>query len=220
MSKQKLSDQIRRAAWRPVSDDSRPEHLAAIEAAVEREAARARPTSPARRRLSVIAATAALIALPAGIALAAEGSIPGDSLYPVKKVTETIRSWVDDDVVAEHRIEELEILVAADAPRDVIADQLMRATEELDRLRADGGLGRRLDEAAAIAADRSPSDVGPGNGDGGTIDNPTTTAPRTDTTTAPTTDTTTPTITPDRSTTTTTRVDTTTTIDTTIPPSV
>ncbi len=158
MSKRQFSDRIRQATWRPVSGESRAEHLSAIDAALEAGITPARP-AVARRRVSLALVAAALVILPTGIALAAEGSLPGDALYPVKKVTETIRSWVDDDVVAEHRIEELEKLVAADAPDDVIADQVDRATEEVDRLGTGHQLGPRLSEATAVvAADPSTDD--------------------------------------------------------------
>ncbi|MCP4247373.1 MAG: carboxypeptidase regulatory-like domain-containing protein [bacterium] len=110
--------------------------------------------------------------MPTGIALAAESSVPGDALYPVKQVTERIRSLVDDDVVAEHRIEELEKLVAADAPAEVIADQVNRATEQVDRLGSDHQLGSRLDQATAVVAADRPTDYTPPVRDDGPADIP------------------------------------------------
>lgn len=167
----------------------------------------------APRRLSTVLVTASLVVLPTGIALAAEGSVPGDVLYPVKKVTEQIRSLVDDDVVAEHRIEELEKLVAADASAEVIAEQVDRAAVAVDRLPAGHQLGSRLDQATAgVAVDRVVDDPpGPGGGGVDPIDKPsTTTETITDSTLTTTTVTTVP---PDRpgTTTMTTRIDSTTT---------
>ncbi len=156
-----LSDRIKRAAWRPIPPDARSEHLSAVESAIEAGASPGGQVVRARRRWSAILVTAALIVLPTGIALAAESSVPGDVLYPVKQVTESIRSLVDDEVIAEHRIEELEKLVAADAPAEVIADQVDRATEQVDRLERDHQLGSRLDQATAGVASDRPTDGEP-----------------------------------------------------------
>jgi hypothetical protein len=158
--------------------------------------------------------TASLVLLPTGIALAAESSVPGDVLYPVKKVTEKIRAVVDEDVVAEHRIEELEKLVAADAPTEVIADQIDRAAVEIDRLDADHQFGSRLEEAiAGVAADRLVDDPPgrEGGGGGEPVDKPATTTPTSAAITgvdpATTTSTTVPPDRPGTATTTTTKID-------------
>ncbi len=218
-------DRMRRATWRPISEETRAAHLASIEAAIESGPLPDRPVARTRRRISVIAVAAALFILPAGIAVAAEGSIPGDALYPVKKFTETIRALVDDDVVAEHRIEELEKLVAADAPPEAITKQLDRAAVEVDRLEADNDLRSRFDVATDRVADsplpdpdvvtaEPPTDRPPPVTDTTTLTTDTT-KPTTDTT-RPSTETTTVTrLPPDRVTTTTTVRDGTTT---TVPP--
>jgi hypothetical protein len=122
-----------------------------------------------------MALAAAIVILPTGIALAAENAIPGDALYPVKRVTETVRSWVDDDVVAEHRVEELERLVAADAPDEVIVDQIDRATREVNRLDNDNALESRISDATAgFTGDRMADTPPPPDrpGDGGPVDAP------------------------------------------------
>jgi hypothetical protein len=156
---------MRKAMWRPVADDRRAADLAAIAAAVD-NAALVPPAVPTmRRRLSVVAVAAGLFVLPAGIAIAAEGSLPGDALYPVKRVTETVRSWIDDDLPAQHRVEELEKLMAASAPDDVIADQVRRATEAVDELAVDHDLRPRLAGATSGTAGDG-SGPGPGNGPG------------------------------------------------------
>lgn len=145
-------EQLRDAMWQPMSDDRRAEQQADLLAAVERAAA-ARPVVRSRRRWTVVAVAAALLALPAGMAFAAEGSLPGDALYPVKRVTETMRSWIDDDIVAQHRVDELEGLLAAGASTDRITDQIDRARIEVDRLDGDTDLGDRLEVAIRDSRD-------------------------------------------------------------------
>ena len=218
--KKPLADRLRRATWRPVDDDVRSQHQASIASAVAAGSTTPVVAHRSRRRLSTVLVTAALVVLPTGIAVAAESSIPGDVLYPVKKVTERIRAVVDEDVMAEHRIEELEKMVAADASTEVIADQIDRAVVEIDRLEPDHQLGSRLDQATAgVAADRLVDDSPGRSDDGGgeAVDKPAittaTTAAITNAAPTTTTSTTTP---PDRpgtttTTTTTTRIDSSTT---------
>lgn len=201
-------DDLRDATWRPVAEETRAAHLLAIEAAVGSAPAPRPAMARPRRRLAVAAMAAALFILPAGIAVAAEGALPGDALYSVKKITEQIRSLVDDDVVAEHRVEELEQLVAEAAPAEVIAESVERASVEVQRLEPESDLVPRF----TIATD-AVGDLPPPAGD--VVADPppttdttvsTTTVPTSDTT-VPTTDTTTPpttvAVTPDRTTTTT-----------------
>lgn len=45
-------------------------------------------------------------------AVASDDALPGEALYPVKRVTERVVAVFDPDVVAEHRVEEAEALVA------------------------------------------------------------------------------------------------------------
>jgi hypothetical protein len=158
---------MKKAMWRPVADDRRAADLAVIAAAVDNAALVPAAAPTIRRRLSVVAVAAGLFVLPAGIAIAAEGSLPGDALYPVKRVTETVRSWIDDDLPAQHRVEELEKLMAADASDDVIADQVRRATDAVDELAVDHDLRPRLAGATSTAAgDRGGPARGGGPGPG------------------------------------------------------
>lgn len=163
MARSPLTDRLKDALWRPVSEERRTADLAAITAAVENTTLEPSAVPTMRRRFTVVAVAAGLSILPAGIAIAAESSVPGEVLYPVKKVTETVRSWVDEDIVAQHRIEELERLVAADAPDEIIADQIERARNEVDRLGPDHDLAPRLSGATAGLADDR---IGPGPGAG------------------------------------------------------
>jgi hypothetical protein len=125
-----------------------------------------------------VALTAALVVIPAGMALAAENSVPGDPLFPVKRVTETVRSWVDEDVVAIHRLEELEKMIISDVAGDRISDQVERATEALDRIETDHALKQRLADAANSLTDGRSTEVsGEGSGGGVTDRPPSTTLP-------------------------------------------
>ena len=56
-------------------------------------------------------ATLTIVVVPVGAAVAAESSVPGEGLYPVKRVTESVRGWLDHDLIATHRVEELEVLL-------------------------------------------------------------------------------------------------------------
>lgn len=207
MAKPPRFDELKRALWHPVADEHKERRRAQLAAAVEEAALRPSPVARTRRRFSVVAVTAALLALPAGVALAAENALPGEALYPVKRVTETVRSWVDDDIVAEHRVDELEELLAAGAPNDRITDQVDRASTEVDRLRSDHVLQGRL--AAALRDVAVGGDVRRDGTDhaGPPVSTPRdrqteTTVPTTETTTPAITDTTTTTRAVDQSTTT------------------
>jgi hypothetical protein len=201
---------MKKAMWRPVADDRRAADLAVIAAAVD-NAALVPPAVPTmRRRLSVVAIAAGLLVLPAGIAIAAEGSLPGDALYPVKRVTETVRSWIDDDLPAQHRVEELEKLMAASAPDDVIADQVRRATDAVGELAVDHDLRPRLAGATSGAAGDG-SGPAPGGGPGPGVTSSTAPPTRTTTVTSRPTDRPAPTTTTLPDVTTTTVVDATTT---------
>lgn len=149
-----LEDRLREATWTPMSEGSRAAHMDAIESALDAGTPTAPPRAYVRRRLAIAAMAAALFVLPTGMAFAAESSVPGDALFPVKKLIETVRSWVDSDVVAEHRVDELAELLSRDAPRADIIDQLDRARVEVDRLATDHALQPVLADLAAAVSDR------------------------------------------------------------------
>lgn len=79
---------------------------------------------------------------------------PGDVLYPVKQVTERIRFVVDEDIVATHRVEELERLIEQDASLDLIDDTVDRAATAVSELDDPGDLGTRLERAREGVRDR------------------------------------------------------------------
>ncbi len=153
-----LEDRLRDATWTPMSEGSRAAHMDAIESALDASTPTPPPRAYVRRRLAIATMAAALFVLPTGMAFAAESSVPGDALFPVKKLTETVRSWVDSDVVAEHRVDELAELLSRDAPRADIIDQLDRARVEVDRLATDHALQPVLANLAAAVSDRPVGD--------------------------------------------------------------
>lgn len=108
-----------------------------------------------RRRRGWALAAAALILAPAAIAVASEGTVPGNALYPVKQVTERIRVPLDEDIVATHRIEELERLIEQDASPDLIDETAGRAAVAVSQLDDPDELGPRLERAREGMRDRA-----------------------------------------------------------------
>ncbi|NNF69600.1 MAG: hypothetical protein HKN01_07490, partial [Acidimicrobiia bacterium] len=105
-----------------LDDQVMDRQLAAIETALTAPPAPvAKPRRSWRYRLAPIAAGLTLFAAPAA-AVAAESTVPGDLHYPVKQVTEQVRSWFDPGIVVEHRLEELETVLDRDAADDVVSD--------------------------------------------------------------------------------------------------
>jgi len=107
------------------------------------------PGTPPRRLrqrwvLPVVVAAALLIP---SAALAAESAAPGDILYPVKRTTEWMRSIVDSTIGAEHRVDELEIVIDRRSPIEEVADRLADAEESLERSDAPRQLTDRIDAA-------------------------------------------------------------------------
>jgi uncharacterized membrane protein YgcG len=139
----------RLAAYRTEIDEGvRERHLAQMG-----EALRAAPTTAAptrlgfRRRFATALAALTIVVVPVGAAVAAESSVPGEGLYPVKRVTENMRGWVDHDLIATHRVEELEVLLDRDADDEIIAETADRATIAVAELDDPGELGPRLEQA-------------------------------------------------------------------------
>jgi hypothetical protein len=140
-------------------------HLGRI--ATELQAAPALPTLPgrARRRVATLLAGAAILVLPAAAAVAAEGSVPGDILFPVKQASEWVRSLVDSTVAADHRVDELETLLDRQASFEVISDQLRDAEAAVADVSAGDPVRDRLAAAQNRverdypAIDRNPSEL-------------------------------------------------------------
>lgn len=79
-------------------------------------------------------------------ALAAENASPGDFLYPFKRIVEPVVGIFDSDFAAKHRIEELERLIADEAPADQIQDSYEEAE---DAIAGVPGLSDRLEDLRA-----------------------------------------------------------------------
>ena len=139
----------RLAAYQTEVDEGvRERHLAQMGEALRAAPTTATPTRLGiRRRLATALATHTIVVVPVGAAVAAEGSVPGEGLYPVKQVTERMRGWIDHDLVATHRVEELEVLLDRDADDGLIAETADRATVAVAELDEPGDLAPRLDQA-------------------------------------------------------------------------
>ncbi|MEX0698101.1 MAG: hypothetical protein WD354_00075 [Acidimicrobiia bacterium] len=146
-----------------VPADVRGRHLRAISARLK--------TAPRRRRGLTLILIGAVLLVPLA-AVAAESSLPGELLYPVKRILEPVRALFDQEVVANNRVDELEILVERRVARPTI-DHPIREAETAVATRERPELRQRLD-ALIERIEREP-DVGPAP--------PTTTRPTVDTTT-------------------------------------
>jgi len=153
-----------------ISETRRTQHLETID-----EALRTVPTRRTGRvwsRRVAFATLALAVAIPAA-ALASENSVPGDLLYPVKRVIEPVRMLFDDDVAARHRVDELESLVDSGADTDVIDRQVEDARDALTDVEAPQ-LQRRFDGLVDRVRERHRSDQPGGELDlpGGESDQP------------------------------------------------
>lgn len=144
-----------------VAPMTRDQHLAEIGQAVQALG----PVRPRRRwavawqRWVVATAAAAVLILPAA-AIAADDALPGDLLYPVKRLVEPVVQLVDRDVVAEHRVEELERLV--DTRPDAARDLLPEARNAVNEVH-DAELTDRLDavvDSLLVSDEPDPADTG------------------------------------------------------------
>ena len=140
-------DRLSSAYTVEVGSETKERHLAEMGAAL-----RTAPTTPIpvgfgmRRRIAA-AVAAILVVAPAGMALAAEDAVPGEFLYPVKEITERVRSFVDHDIQATHRVEEVERLVFLRAPEHTVARAVERADSATVQLPESGELRLRLEIA-------------------------------------------------------------------------
>lgn len=111
-----------------VNDDTRNRHLAEMGAVIRTAPPTPVPTGFAlRSRLAGALAAVAVVVAPVGMAVAAEDSVPGDFLYPMKQVTERVRAFVDSDIGATHRVEEVERLMFDQASRAAVVRAVERA---------------------------------------------------------------------------------------------
>lgn len=139
------------------------------------------PTPHRSRRRLVAALAATFVLLIPVAAFAAEDSVPGDLLYPVKQSTEWARSLVDPGVAQRHRVQELEIVVDRGAPIDVVTDRfdasvdavgeqdpalLRRMQLAREKIRERYGVDLGLATSGTRERDSSPRDFDTDNGEG------------------------------------------------------
>ncbi|MGB9357820.1 MAG: hypothetical protein WCC01_04610 [Acidimicrobiia bacterium] len=131
-----------------VAEDTKTRHIAEMGVALKAAPPAPVPTGFAlRRRLAGALAAVFVVVAPVGMAVAAEDSVPGDVLYPMKQVTERVRAVFDDEVEATHRVEEVERLVFLRAPRAAITRAVERAEAATSELVDRSSLGSRLESA-------------------------------------------------------------------------
>ncbi|MGI9610527.1 MAG: hypothetical protein ACR2NL_09580 [Acidimicrobiia bacterium] len=144
-----------------VDPATRERHLDAIHSQL-RKAAR-----PRRRRRLLSLALAVVLLVPV-VALAAEQSLPGDFLYPVKKaVVEPVISIFDSDVTAENRVPELERMLDSDVRADILrghvrvardaASDLPDLVHRIDRVEME--VDRRLGDSAPVRSNPPASET-------------------------------------------------------------
>ncbi|MCL1601065.1 MAG: hypothetical protein M3112_05970 [Actinomycetia bacterium] len=127
---QQLSERLGAAFEIEMTDEVRTRQLSAISGALLERPSEVL-SSPSllthwRRRLAALVAATAIFA-PAAVAVAAEGTLPGDVLYPVKQITEEVRSVVDPMIIATHRIDEADRMHEMGFPLDKLEIVLIKA---------------------------------------------------------------------------------------------
>lgn len=127
-------EQVRLATTSEVRD----RHLEAVSSALSE---RARGSRGRGRLLAV--AVAAVLLLPVA-ALAAEDTVPGDILYPLKRAIEPVVQVFDSSAPAERRVREVEVLFERDAPDEVIVERVDVARDTIAEDRHD--LRDRIDQ--------------------------------------------------------------------------
>lgn len=140
---------LRSAITYELAPDTRQAHMTSIETALADlplSDSATRPRNVRVRRWVVGLATAAASLSPVGVAVAAEQSLPGDTLYQAKLATETIRSVVDPLVSARHRISELEALMELEAESSTIRAALTAAWDSVEHLGSGHPLVTRLEK--------------------------------------------------------------------------
>ena len=143
------SDALKRlsTAYRvEVDEGTKGRHIAEMSAAIRTAPPAPVPTGFAlRRRIAGAAAAVVVVVAPVGMAVAAEDAVPGEFLYALKQVTERVRGFVDDDLVATHRVEEAEHFVGGGYSLVEITRAVERAEAATSRLVDDAILGPRLE---------------------------------------------------------------------------
>ncbi len=152
MNDELLTQRLRAASETiEMSEHAQARHLEAIAAALSGDNVTPLPsTAMNRRRRFVASIVAAAVIAPAGLAAASEDSVPGDALYGVKQVSERVLVLFDSDVIARHRIEELEALESRGEATSDLYELAVSALTELDE---DHSLWQRLEASPRFVAE-------------------------------------------------------------------
>ncbi len=140
-------DRLSSAYTMEVDPETRERHLVEMGVAIRMAPPAPVPVWFGMRRRVAAAVAAIFIVAPVGMAVAAENAVPGDFLYPVKEITERVRSYVDQDIEATHRVQEVERLVFLRAPSHVVSRAVERADSATVQFAESGELRMRLEEA-------------------------------------------------------------------------
>ncbi len=157
MRRDELAERLRRAYRVEMDPDTAARQLSVVSARLGTSQA-SRPGGGRFRRRVAALATALAVTLPGGLALAAEGTVPGDVLYPVKLATERVRSIFDAAVTAEHRLEEVETMLERGVPLDRVVGHLDVARDAVADMAEREELQDRLERLAKRIRDRMIAD--------------------------------------------------------------
>ncbi len=144
---------------------TREKHLGVVSAAL---AARGQGSWGRGR---VLALGLVLVLLVPVVALAAENTVPGDLLYPIKRALEPIVQVFDSDAPAQRRVREVELLFErdatdevivwhVDAARDVVTDFQPTLSQRIDRVVRDLHI-RRTDRLVVVDPPHEPGEERP-----------------------------------------------------------
>lgn len=162
MKRQQLTETLEGLTRFRISEEARATHIDAISEAIiaaplGAAAGRTSWLTPLRRRITgLLVATMTLG--PAGVAFAAQGSLPGDSLYPAKRVAEHVQAVFDPSLPARHRLDEASELLARGAGSAEVAQALQEAVGAVAIAPDDGSLSAALE---ALQQELEPSATAP-----------------------------------------------------------
>lgn len=132
-----------------LSDAAQAKHLSSIADALSISAPTPQPIR-ARRKLVAALVSAAMLT-PTGLAVAADDALPGEALYSIKQVSEKVLVLVDPEIIARHRIEELE------ASASEVNEELSEgARDALTRFAGDHSLWDRFHAVRSSTGDIEP----------------------------------------------------------------
>ena len=141
--KQQLQERLA-ALHIDIDETAAQRHLADVAAELKNPGKPARHRRTGRIKVGALVAATLLVLLP-GAALAAEGAVPGDALYPVKIAVERVVGLGEPNIAAEPRIEDWEKLVDRAVPYEKVSDGLAEADDAVEDRDVPSDLLDRLD---------------------------------------------------------------------------